>query len=131
FSRRRRHTRSKRDWSSDVCSSDLQTVLYYGNSYNIKPSSIIKFCPVRNLLISLSRYKRVPFRSCESNMPLLPQRFLYCCKNLSGCLSRIPPGLIALTRMLSFLNILAKYFVMPISPCLATVYSIGECISVP
>src|SRR5699024_11235004 len=24
FSRRRRHTRSKRDWSSDVCSSDLQ-----------------------------------------------------------------------------------------------------------
>src|SRR5699024_11891977 len=23
FSRRRRHTRSKRDWSSDVCSSDL------------------------------------------------------------------------------------------------------------
>src|SRR5699024_11963543 len=24
FSRRRRHTRSKRDWSSDVCSSDLR-----------------------------------------------------------------------------------------------------------
>src|SRR5207249_8704699 len=27
FSSRRRHTRSKRDWSSDVCSSDLS----YGN----------------------------------------------------------------------------------------------------
>src|SRR5699024_3310764 len=26
FSSRRRHTRSKRDWSSDVCSSDLGTV---------------------------------------------------------------------------------------------------------
>src|SRR5699024_4471301 len=26
FSRRRRHTRSKRDWSSDVCSSDLTTM---------------------------------------------------------------------------------------------------------
>src|SRR5207249_7458461 len=26
FSSRRRHTRSKRDWSSDVCSSDLQEV---------------------------------------------------------------------------------------------------------
>src|SRR5699024_8902361 len=26
FSSRRRHTRSKRDWSSDVCSSDLETV---------------------------------------------------------------------------------------------------------
>src|SRR5437868_15530072 len=26
FSSRRRHTRSKRDWSSDVCSSDLQSL---------------------------------------------------------------------------------------------------------
>src|SRR5437868_15026279 len=26
FSSRRRHTSSKRDWSSDVCSSDLHTV---------------------------------------------------------------------------------------------------------
>src|SRR5437868_8997571 len=26
FSSRRRHTRSKRDWSSDVCSSDLYAV---------------------------------------------------------------------------------------------------------
>src|SRR5207249_8779175 len=28
FSSRRRHTRSKRDWSSDVCSSDLLTHFY-------------------------------------------------------------------------------------------------------
>src|SRR5699024_1110317 len=28
FSSRRRHTRSKRDWSSDVCSSDLDTSLF-------------------------------------------------------------------------------------------------------
>src|SRR5699024_11995694 len=28
FSSRRRHTRSKRDWSSDVCSSDLHFVLF-------------------------------------------------------------------------------------------------------
>src|SRR5699024_11242557 len=27
FSSRRRHTRSKRDWSSDVCSSDLVTIM--------------------------------------------------------------------------------------------------------
>src|SRR5699024_11977406 len=27
FSSRRRHTRSKRDWSSDVCSSDLENVI--------------------------------------------------------------------------------------------------------
>src|SRR5699024_11572777 len=33
FSSRRRHTRSKRDWSSDVCSSDLavETVRAKGN----------------------------------------------------------------------------------------------------
>src|SRR5207249_7346744 len=29
FSSRRRHTRSKRDWSSDVCSSDLLLELHY------------------------------------------------------------------------------------------------------
>src|SRR5699024_11492263 len=29
FSSRRRHTRSKRDWSSDVCSSDLSVPLIY------------------------------------------------------------------------------------------------------
>src|SRR5699024_11367759 len=29
FSSRRRHTRSKRDWSSDVCSSDLNMVTKY------------------------------------------------------------------------------------------------------
>src|SRR5699024_12057282 len=28
FSSRRRHTSSKRDWSSDVCSSDLQLLLH-------------------------------------------------------------------------------------------------------
>src|SRR5699024_11804024 len=30
FSSRRRHTRSKRDWSSDVCSSDLGSVKVIG-----------------------------------------------------------------------------------------------------
>src|SRR5699024_10576399 len=31
FSSRRRHTRSKRDWSSDVCSSDLRHLVYPDN----------------------------------------------------------------------------------------------------
>src|SRR5699024_7746040 len=31
FSSRRRHTRSKRDWSSDVCSSDLRLRQFSGN----------------------------------------------------------------------------------------------------
>src|SRR2546421_8970297 len=38
FSSRRRHTRSDRDWSSDVCSSDL---LSLHNSTNNDPSSCI------------------------------------------------------------------------------------------
>src|SRR5699024_12188109 len=33
FSSRRRHTRSKRDWSSDVCSSDLKVQLIKPKSY--------------------------------------------------------------------------------------------------
>src|SRR5438874_10694412 len=33
FSSRRRHTRSLRDWSSDVCSSDLAVCSMVGSSY--------------------------------------------------------------------------------------------------
>src|SRR6266513_3180365 len=35
FSSRRRHTRSKRDWSSDVCSSDLPRVMRLLSDENI------------------------------------------------------------------------------------------------
>src|SRR5699024_11952742 len=38
FSSRRRHTRSKRDWSSDVCSSDLP--IYGGQAYGIQLSGL-------------------------------------------------------------------------------------------
>src|SRR5699024_11832268 len=34
FSSRRRHTRSKRDWSSDVCSSDLKQNIAYATVHN-------------------------------------------------------------------------------------------------
>src|SRR5438105_7959873 len=40
FSSRRRHTRSTRDWSSDVCSSDL---LRNGYLYYATPTSIERF----------------------------------------------------------------------------------------
>src|SRR6266704_4019884 len=36
FSSRRRHTRSKRDWSSDVCSSDLRRLLQLQESWSHK-----------------------------------------------------------------------------------------------
>src|SRR5207249_9090498 len=35
FSSRRRHTRSKRDWSSDVCSSDL----WFGARKSVRPEA--------------------------------------------------------------------------------------------
>src|SRR5207249_6509167 len=43
FSSRRRHTRSKRDWSSDVCSSDLTTFMpisRYGRIARSRPSFV-------------------------------------------------------------------------------------------
>src|SRR5437870_8794152 len=36
FSSRRRHTRWPRDWSSDVCSSDLSDCLYVGKTDNLR-----------------------------------------------------------------------------------------------
>src|SRR5690606_40356267 len=36
FSSRRRHTRFSRDWSSDVCSSDLNGVYGPGHNYFVK-----------------------------------------------------------------------------------------------
>src|SRR5699024_12131386 len=47
FSSRRRHTRSKRDWSSDVCSSDLKGLsgTYAGHTYQIGKPSIFTVVP--------------------------------------------------------------------------------------
>src|SRR5699024_11491453 len=62
FSSRRRHTRSKRDWSSDVCSSDLlsdlallgigvvnQRILLWFLCVNRKPLP----CPVKRVVVRL------------------------------------------------------------------------------
>src|SRR5699024_11771009 len=50
---RRRHTRSKRDWSSDVCSSDLcpfhgviDVVEFHGRVSSPAPQEGIRQCPV-------------------------------------------------------------------------------------
>src|SRR5699024_11824053 len=41
FSSRRRHTRSKRDWSSDVCSSDLESFNNIALHFDIPEPSLI------------------------------------------------------------------------------------------
>src|SRR5699024_11299965 len=41
FSSRRRHTRSKRDWSSDVCSSDLRPVNSLQSCANVDLEDIL------------------------------------------------------------------------------------------
>src|SRR5699024_2757897 len=38
---RRRHTSSKRDWSSDVCSSDLHMLIYPQRCYSVQPGRIV------------------------------------------------------------------------------------------
>src|SRR3712207_3607932 len=59
FSSRRRHTRYWRDWSSDVCSSDLSLPSTYPNSH-ITPSHeslllyLLKYCSICTLPTSSS-----------------------------------------------------------------------------
>src|SRR5699024_11337444 len=47
FSSRRRHTRSKRDWSSDVCSSDLDDTRKWGPPFKNNVSAYY-LCTNRN-----------------------------------------------------------------------------------
>src|SRR5207249_5622498 len=54
FSSRRRHTRSKRDWSSDVCSSDLVIRMEFPHYGGIRPR--------RAGLILASAGRRAAFR---------------------------------------------------------------------
>src|SRR5207249_7060625 len=56
FSSRRRHTRSKRDWSSDVCSSDLHA-----------PFSVAEvFGSVRSMILPIAEEKRLEVRLVRS-----------------------------------------------------------------
>src|SRR5699024_12175595 len=67
FSYRRRHTISKRDWSSDVCSSDLS----YGV---ILPSSLTR---VRSLTLGCS--PRLPVSVCGTGCLYLTRNFSWQC----------------------------------------------------
>src|SRR5699024_11286722 len=49
FSSRRRHTRSKRDWSSDVCSSDLDAALVSGATAFVAHNDLLAMGVLRRL----------------------------------------------------------------------------------
>src|SRR5699024_11448776 len=82
FSSKRRHTRSKRDWSSDVCSSDLKmgmetelTILmnstdrYYYEKVDTKQKQTegerLSNFIIEPLFVMEDSYKRVKYRSEE------------------------------------------------------------------
>src|SRR5699024_11304372 len=61
FSSRRRHTRSKRDWSSDVCSSDLgflssKDFIIISIPPELKPGIVAKLLRASSLISSETRF---------------------------------------------------------------------------
>src|SRR5207249_8489997 len=65
FSSRRRHTRSKRDWSSDVCSSDLPSAILrrpFASRLAFSSCSLVR--PKRR---SRSRYQAIAASSCAAS----------------------------------------------------------------
>src|SRR5699024_11913650 len=72
FSSRRRHTRSKRDWSSDVCSSDLRN-----NTSQLPQVSIQWLCikisdtiiPSLRAMVSLQAKNKLPTSVSSGKVP--------------------------------------------------------------
>src|SRR5699024_11891975 len=62
FSSRRRHTRSKRDWSSDVCSSDLEECTGTSTG-NVRPTFLNSNRVHRNCRHGHGRSPKLPSRS--------------------------------------------------------------------
>src|SRR5216683_8103832 len=75
FSSRRRHTRSDRDWSSDVCSSDLDAL---GGSSPIIARMLVVLpqpdSPTRPNRSPASRSKPTPCTACSSPPPGRPNQ---------------------------------------------------------
>src|SRR5699024_11333936 len=84
FSSRRRHTRSKRDWSSDVCSSDLpefcQTILFSKKISICFSSFLLVSTDLRNhlviLLLSNLHTRRLNLDRFGRMLHLLCQHFI-------------------------------------------------------
>src|SRR5699024_11556732 len=61
FSSRRRHTRSKRDWSSDVCSSDLKLDISKHDKVSHNLNTEIK----DGLVINIDKAYKIPVNYAE------------------------------------------------------------------
>src|SRR5699024_11984152 len=78
FSSRRRHTRSKRDWSSDVCSSDL-TVQHYKLGEPSADMTIQAFYSVKGDVTNAKMrtfVKQAVKKYGDELEEILPERFL-------------------------------------------------------
>src|SRR5699024_11753304 len=75
FSSRRRHTRSKRDWSSDVCSSDLEHPEHKENTGRTGRRQILR---VLGELRLISNDVIIPERSGSPVYTPLRDRVMYC-----------------------------------------------------
>src|SRR5690606_41028114 len=71
FSSRRRHTRFSRDWSSDVCSSDLGLVTYQSNLIHIceRRRGYEEALRQRNLSLDPSQIAEIRFGNIEHDIP--------------------------------------------------------------
>src|SRR5699024_12235161 len=59
FSSRRRHTRSKRDWSSDVCSSDLVSTVFNVNFIGLQT------CIIFAVHLAMAKYPKLMHRPAK------------------------------------------------------------------
>src|SRR2546429_408469 len=75
FSSRRRHTRCRRDWSSDVCSSDLffgfQTLIALEARYLARKAPVVRVAPaqLRDFSISRSPGRKLSYFGYEFEVP--------------------------------------------------------------
>src|SRR2546429_2683762 len=60
FSSRRRHTRCSRDWSSDVCSSDLIIALHDSGQADDVLYYVMPYVEGESLRVRLNREKQLP-----------------------------------------------------------------------
>src|SRR5438874_13300731 len=64
FSSRRRHTRSLRDWSSDVCSSDLWMILNVGGGPTPDKPTVTLSVPDPNHINSFLNFRVADIQAC-------------------------------------------------------------------